>query len=192
MGFGDFLSNDTYNDFVDSSYLLDKYQQQAITGKNVDYNYEYDRFPKNFIYSKNIGGVPSNPRASGFDKLHTEAFITNKVRNIEKVYLGSNEMPEELERMVLPQNQGYLSSNKPCSCNKCNSSIDTEYSRKSNINTAIEELQKRNDILTLLLVFIVIYCLVQLLYPSQQGYTVIQPKSIVSEEIKVENDKKSL
>jgi hypothetical protein len=171
MGFHDFLSNDTYNDYVDSSYLLEKYQQQAITGKNIDYNYEYDRFPKNFVYSKNIGGIPSNRMASNMDRLHTEAFITNKVRNIEKVYLGSNEMPEEVERMVLPQNQGYVayaSPKKNCGCEKCKNEVDEEYSRRDNVNMAIEELQKRNEILTLILIFIVIYCLVQLFFSSQK------------------------
>jgi hypothetical protein len=159
--------------YADSAALLHEYQKKAVIGKNPDYNYEYDRFPKNFVFSKNFQGMPSNPRASGLDKLHTESFITNKVRHIEDVYVGSNEMPEELERQILPQ-PSYKDVTVPhkCNCPNCRNKVNHDYLQRNNVNMAIEELQKRNEILTLLLIFVVIYCLVQLFYPAR-GYSAI-------------------
>lgn len=189
MGYQDYLSRDDIGvgsdimEYADSASLLHNYQQRAITGRNVDYNYEYDRFPKNFIFSKNFNGVPSNPMASGLDKLHTESFLTNKVRNIEKVYVGSNEMPEEMERQYLPQNQGYtaLAAPKKCPCSRCSGGVETDYLRRNNVNSAIEELQKRNELLTLLLIFVVIYCLVQLFYPARGYSAVSETMTIIAE-----------
>jgi hypothetical protein len=159
-------------DYADSEYLLHEYQKRSIS-KELDANYEYDKFPKNFIFTKNNYGVPSNPMASQLDKLHTEAFITNKVKNIESVYVGSNELPEEYQRVKLPQTKLY---NK-CNCPNCNNNKkDTE-----DIDKAIEELQKRSEILTLLLVFIVIYCLVQMLYPTKKEIKLLKNKDNTKE-----------
>jgi hypothetical protein len=187
MGYLDYISHDDFSgdtgalSFADSASLLHDYQKSAITGKREDPNYEYDLFPKKFIYSKNFNGVPSNPRASGLDKLHTESFLTNKVRHIENVFVGSNEMPEEYERAVLPQVASYdsLVSQKKCGCSKCQNTVEHDYLQRSNVNVAIEELQKRNEILTLLLIFIVIYCLVQLFYPAARGYSAISEISTI-------------
>lgn len=154
-------------EYADSYGLLHDYQKRAITGKREDYNYEFDRFPKNFIYSKSFQGAQSNPYASKLDQFHTETFLTNKVRNIEKVYVGSNELPEPVERTVLPQTQPLIE--KPCGCTLCKQKTIGRFEHESEIAKAIEELEKKNDILTLILVFIVVYCLVQLVY--QKGYS---------------------
>ena len=183
MGYLDYLGNDDVGggldgaNNLDSALLLHEYQKKSITGKKADYNYEYDLFPKKFIYSKNFNGMASNPHASNLDKLHTESFLTNKVRHIENVYLGSNEMPEEYERQILPQAIPYpeYSAPKKCGCSNCKNNVLDEYMRRNDVNIAIEELQKRNEILTLLLIFIVIYCLVQLFYPARSLMTYSLP-----------------
>lgn len=171
MGYLDYLALDDIEsgqsayDYSDSAMLLNNYQQRMITNnRNNDYNYEYDRFPKNFTFTKNFNGIPSNLNATNLDKLHTEAYLTNKVKNIEKTYVGSNELPEEHIRKILPQNQGYLSGYNH-QCNKCNH-YDDVYHKKSNIDLSILELQKKNDILTLLLIFVAIYFVVQILFST--------------------------
>jgi len=168
-----------FTDYADSYSLLHDYQKRTITGKKEDYNYEYDLFPKDFTYSKNFNGRPSNPAASRMDKLHTESYLTNKIKNIERVYVGSDEAPEEVTREILPQARTYMPRDAPsgCNCHECREKVTQEYLHKNDINLAIEELQKKNDILTLLLVFIVIYCLVQLFYP--RGYSAITETSTV-------------
>lgn len=189
MGYLDYLGNDELgiglngdDNPIDSALLLTDYQKKSIIGQKADYNYEYDLFPKEFVYSKNFNGVPSNSHASGLDKLHTESFLTNKVRNIEKVYLGSNEMPEEYERQILPQAVSYQEYSEPkkCQCSNCKDNVLDNYLQRNNINVAIEELQKRNEILTLLLIFIVIYCLVQLFYPTQTAIAYTLPIAVNS------------
>jgi len=170
MSYLDYFSNEFDN--IDSATYLHDYQKKAII-EHPDYNYEYDRFPKNFKYTKNFIGVPTNPNASKLDKFYTESYLTNKVRNIENIYLGSKEAPEEVSREILPQKQSYLVPQR-CSCSKCQDKIIKEYIDRQNVNNAIEELQKRNEMLTIMLIFIVIYCVVQLF---------IRPHSYIIETI---------
>lgn len=185
MGHLDFLSNDFDNfDAMDSASYLEEYQQNAIIGRNKepDYNYEYDRFPKNFKFTKNFMGIPTNPEASKLDKFYTETYLTNKVRNIEDIYLGSKEASEEISREILPQDQSYLITSAPknisakCSCNKCQGGVIKEYMDKQNVNRAIEELQKKNEILTIMLIFIAIYCIIQIFY-QPRGYSIVSETS---------------
>lgn len=161
-GFGNDLFGPDPLEFADSYGLLHEYQRRAITGKKEDYNYEYDRFPKNFTYSKSFQGAQSNPFASKLDQLHTERFLTNKVRNIEQVYLGSDEYPEEAERFLLPQQASFIG--RPCHCALCRQKAMSMNNDTADITKAIEELERKNELLTIVLVFIVIYCFVQLFF----------------------------
>ncbi len=120
-----------------------------------DYNYEYDRFPKDFKFTRRFMGVSNGTE---LDKFYTESYLTNRVKNIEKTYVGSDELPETYVRKTLPQK-----GSEPCQCSKCKPKILNDYIEKLNISKAIEELQNKNDMLTLILLFIVIYCVVQML-----------------------------
>lgn len=185
MGYLDYFQ-DEFNavDPMESASYLRDYQTKSITGcREPDYNYEYDRFPKNFTFTKNFMGVPSNPNASKLDKFYTESYLTNKIRHIEDVYLGSNEAPEEYSRVILPQEESYASYSSPprkCNCRKCQEGIIQEYMDKQNINRALDELQKRNETLTIILIFVAIYCIIQIFY-QPRGYSMVSETTYVEQ-----------
>lgn len=143
---------DRFN-FDQSTYTPSSLKTNAPTDSfKSDYNYEYDRFPKDFKFSRRFMGISNG---SELDKFYTESFLTNKVKNIEKTYVGSDELPESYLRDALPQKS---SAKLPCRCSKCQPAVDNLH-----ISKAIEELQKKNDVLVLILLFIVIYCVIQLI-----------------------------
>jgi hypothetical protein len=158
--------------YLDSAYILHDYQKKSlINGLNADYNYEYDLFPKDFIYSTQFQGRPTNSRATPIDKLNTEYFLTNKIKNIEKSYMGSDEYPEDYMRYLLDSsnssrlNRYNISSSNSvdkCPCFACKNSQFIDYIKNSSIGEDINTLKFKNDILTYVLFFIILYFIINL------------------------------